>query len=794
LPTGAREPRWHRSAPALLFAGLAAVLFFEVLTGWRVFFQRDISNFWLPLTEAFVRAVIAEGARPVWNPYLAFGQPMAADPNVQVFYPPTWLNLVMFPGRYYSLFVAFHVWFAGLGAYLLLRRWGTGPLAAFLGGAVWCASGPLVSAAGLFHHFATAAWMPWVLVALERALAEGGARPRTLLGLAAAGQALAGSADVCFMTALLAAGRTLAFLLRGRGLVRLRAVAATVLWAMTLAALLASIQWLPTLHVVKGTPRAGQAPATSQYWSLHPVGLLDLAVPRVVSDLPLTREARAAVFEDREPFLACLYLGASTIVLAALALAMPGPSRRWLLALSFVAFTWMAVGRHGGLLPLLQTVPPFSLFRFPPKYLWPAALSWGLLVGWGAAAWSRPWGDVETRRARWVFGGAALAAVLLAGVGMALHHPGFSMYALFRLVGPSETRLAGVFAAPRFLQAAAALTFVALLVRWRRRWPTAPPWLTAALVLLVVADLASVTRGANAVGPPELLTYRPALLSSIPVSSTLPPRVYAHFDLAEINRQFTRNVEGWERAPSWSLGYVDLLVPPIPSRWGVTGSFEGDPTGLGPVPLSILTQVLDDYKDGPLGRKMLRMAAVNYVTAVRPSVFGGLPLVAERQTVYESPVRLFAVPDAVPGVYVVGRSRVATEPQSYVDLQDPGFDPATEVILDGGAKLEATGFQGRSRVLWRRMDALMVATEATHPGYLVVVERHDPGWTARVDGVAAPVLRANILFRAVPVPAGQHQVELRYEAPGLLQGALLTGLGAALALAGCWWGRSGGRR
>ena len=788
MPGDRAEALRRLGVPALLFAGVTALLFWEALAGQRVFFQRDVHNYWLPLTEAFVRAVLTEGGRPVWNPYLAFGQPMVADPSVQAFYPPTWLNLVMLPGRYYSLFVASHVWAAGMGACLLLRRWGAGLLAAFLGGAAWCASGPLVSAASMFHHFAAAAWMPWVLLALERALREGGPRPRTLLALAAAGQALSGSADVCFMTALLAAGRAVAFLFAGPR-ERLRGVAAAVLWAVPLAALLASIQWLPTLYVLAGTPRAGQAAASTLYWSLHPVGLVDLLVPRLVADLPLATEARGRVFESREPLLACLYLGASTAVLAALALVMPGPARRWLLALSFVVFTWMSVGHFGGLLPLLRTVPPFALFRFPPKYLWPAALSWGLLVGWGAAAWSRPWDEVEKRRARWVFGAAALAAVLLAVVGTALHHQRFSAFALGGLVPPADTRLAGVFAAPKFLQASAALTFGALLLRWRRRWSTPPRWLDVALGLLVVADVASVARTANALGPPMLMTHRPGLLDAIPVSRTMPPRVYAHVELAELNRQFTRTVEGWERAPSWALGYVELLVPPIPSRWGITGSFEGDPTGLGPVPLSVLTQVLDDHKEQPLGRKLLRMAAVNYVTAVRPQVFGGLPVVAERQTVYESPVRLFAVPDAVPGVYLVGRSRVSTEPQSYVDLQDPAFDPLVEAIVEGGETLQASGFQGRCQVLERRMDALTVATEASHAAYLVVVERYERGWTARVDGGEVPVRRANILFRAVPVPAGRHRVDLRYEPRGLPAGASFSGLGVALALAGLVAGR-----
>jgi hypothetical protein len=38
---------------------------------------------------------IAAGSWPVWNPYVSSGQPLLGYPNSQVFYPPTWLNLVM---------------------------------------------------------------------------------------------------------------------------------------------------------------------------------------------------------------------------------------------------------------------------------------------------------------------------------------------------------------------------------------------------------------------------------------------------------------------------------------------------------------------------------------------------------------------------------------------------------------------------------------------------------------------------------------------------------------------------
>ena len=63
-----------------------------------------------------------------------------------------------------------------------------------------------------------------------------------------------------------------------------------------------------------------------------------------------------------------------------------------------------------------------------------------------------------------------------------------------------------------------------------------------------------------------------------------------------------------------------------------------------------------------------------------------------------------------------------------------------------------------------------------------------PGWRAAVDGNEVPVVRAFYALQAVPVPAGEHRVELRYRSPalartnpvvcaGLLLLALLCGIG-----------------
>jgi uncharacterized membrane protein YfhO len=67
-----------------------------------------------------------------------------------------------------------------------------------------------------------------------------------------------------------------------------------------------------------------------------------------------------------------------------------------------------------------------------------------------------------------------------------------------------------------------------------------------------------------------------------------------------------------------------------------------------------------------------------------------------------------------------------------------------------------------------------VEVESSSPAHLVVLDAWDPGWRASVDGVAAPVRRANFAFRAVPVTPGRHLVELRYRPRSVFAGLAVS--------------------
>lgn len=68
---------------------------------------------------------------------------------------------------------------------------------------------------------------------------------------------------------------------------------------------------------------------------------------------------------------------------------------------------------------------------------------------------------------------------------------------------------------------------------------------------------------------------------------------------------------------------------------------------------------------------------------------------------------------------------------------------------------------------FRSVNRIELSVDAPSDGLVVFNEAWDPGWRATVDGADVPIHRVNLLHRAVEVPAGPHEVELRYRPPGL---------------------------
>ena len=153
-----------------------------------------------------------------------------------------------------------------------------------------------------------------------------------------------------------------------------------------------------------------------------------------------------------------------------------------------------------------------------------------------------------------------------------------------------------------------------------------------------------------------------------------------------------------------------------------------------------------------------------------------------------SDIKLYRQPNPL------GRAMLAREvrvlPDSWQGSEDalaimrqPDYDPVAISIVHGGEPLAQPVAGGTVTITEYSPTKITLEAESSAETYLLLRDAHYPGWLATVNGEPAPLYRADILFRAVPVPEGRSTVVMRFE-PELWRGSLLAGLVAWALLIG----------
>lgn len=100
----------------------------------------------------------------------------------------------------------------------------------------------------------------------------------------------------------------------------------------------------------------------------------------------------------------------------------------------------------------------------------------------------------------------------------------------------------------------------------------------------------------------------------------------------------------------------------------------------------------------------------------------------------------------------------------------PAFDPTSTVLLEGEPPASANASTpvddaapGRAVIAHYENTVVQINVTASRSGFVLLNSAWHPWWRATVDGRPVEVLKANVLFRAVQVPAGTHSVRFEFE-------------------------------
>jgi hypothetical protein len=365
---------WLR--PWTIALGFVALAF--ALT-WRLWTPIAVDRRWVQAGDfqdqfypfaAHVAAELRAGRLPLWNPYVFGGHPFQADPQTALFYPLSSLLALALGGgglgyRELELELPLHFALAAIGTFLLARRLTGDDLAGCLAGIAYGFSGFLTSyPAQQLAMLRTAAWIPWLLLCLDRALGPDG-RPVWLVGAGgAAGMLLlAGHTQTALFGFYLAAAYAL---WRARAVGRTWPTALLGAVApLLLGAALAAVQLLPTLEFVALSTR-DRLPYDEAAYGYELKALAGTL-------LPGWRGEKA------------LYAGVPTLVLAAIAAAgWRGPPRFWAVVAA-IALLVSVGGRTFLYQAMFLAAPGWGTFRDQERTAGVLTLALALLGAYGLA-------------------------------------------------------------------------------------------------------------------------------------------------------------------------------------------------------------------------------------------------------------------------------------------------------------------------------------------------------------------------------------------------------------------------
>lgn len=742
--------RWPLPVPAALFLLATLFLAWPWLSGAVTIPWDAKAHAYAQLQ--FLAQALHSGDSPFWTPNVFAGSPQIADPQSLIFSPPFFLLALICASPSFAAADAVVFAMLALGGFALLlffrdRNWHpAGALAAALAFSYGGSASWRVQHIG---EVLSLAWFALALLCLSRALDRGSWRYGVAAGGLAGLMAL-GRDQIAFLGALALALYGVWLVLDGAGrMLRLRNSLLPLGAGFAAGTAVVALPLALTLALYAQSNRVDIDLAGAERGSLHPASLLTFLVPNLFgTDGPFLEfwGPPSYYWRGTDLFLARnmsdVYMGALPALAVVLGLLrfgwMQEKTIRWALA----TFTFMlvyALGKYTPAFAWIFAIPGAGLFRRPADATFLVGALGAVVAGYCvhrllAQAGARPWRAL------------LVPFVLCLGV-----------FAAAALTAQDHARLGS--ALPALLHAGAwaalALGLLALLPRLNR---ASPNLACGAVVLLLTADLAA-NNGPNestALDPGVYDVLRPdsanptlALLRQKLAAGAAPDR-RDRVELAAINFHWPNIslVHGLDH----SLGYNPVRLKLFTGATGATDHVA--------IPDQRHFSALAPSYTSPLYALMgLRFIATGVPVeeidkSLRP---GDLTFVAQTRDAY-----VYENPRALPRVLMATQARHADFAAMLRDGGWPDVDFRGTVLLESAPPPGGAHAPGTARLQSYRNTEIIAEADAPQGGWLVLNDVWHPWWFAQVDGADAAVLRANVLFRAVAVPPGRHEVRFMF--------------------------------
>jgi hypothetical protein len=771
----------------LAFWGVAAAAWIAIdaVVPW------DSKNHFYPMLR-YIGTSLAQGELPLWNPYHFSGHPSVADPQSLLF-TPTMVALawaVPAPSmQAFDLFVFAHLLMPAMAALFLFRRRGWHPVGAVAAAMMIVLGG---SAAARLQHtgmiISYSFFLP-ALLFLEIALARLSWKAALAFAVCAGLMAL-GRDQVAFLCCLAIAGYVATMALKAerpftwtlRRLPLLAGAGLVILAMLAVPALL-------TMQFLEDSNRPTIAYGVAAMNSLPPSSLVTMLVPNIFGSLnhtydywgPMWDTVPEGTYTDR----AVNYLFAGTLPMIVLLWQGLGRGRLFARELRFFTLFGIgalvyALGRYTPVFEhLFDIVPGVHLYRRPADATFHLNIALAIAAGYCLHRYildalpasvaegpsSAPSGHRAPRGQKGLaarLGWLGPAAAVLVPVALVVSGLVFS------------SRVDHL--APASMQAAIFVGIAALGLSLLVPQTGRQARVIAACLVVAATGGELVARNAA-----SALNAEPA--GRYAVYQTLSPGDYAGLNV--LKRELdARHAQGerprveilglggaWQNASMVlgiedTVGYNALRIADYEKAVG---------PGENAVELG-LRQFPGTFRGYRCS--LASLLGLEYLVLDRPAdkLPRHFPRLVNATLLYSSDTMwIYRLAPAAPRAYVATRLKPVDIDEVLDEAELPEFDRGTEALID---KSDLPGLQrdyvtvdtsedarapaSKVKILSYKRNAVSLDVETDRPGVLVLHDLYYPGWEVKVDDRAETVLRANLLFRGVEVPAGHHRVEFTF--------------------------------
>src|SRR5262245_1973004 len=223
--------------------------------------------------------MLRDGYIPLWNPYIFAGTPLLASVYSGALYPPNWLFALLPPTTAMNVVVITTYHLAIIGTYLYGRRIGMTRIGALIAGVAFTFGGFMMAHMGHTSRIAAAAWLPWILLAVENLYCRLSWRWVAMGAAFIALQLFAGEPQMNFYTILVCGGYLLFSYYRREGRERRRRFLFGAAAMSVFGAMLSAIQLLPERELLGMGERAAIGYDYFSAYSFAPANILTFVFP-----------------------------------------------------------------------------------------------------------------------------------------------------------------------------------------------------------------------------------------------------------------------------------------------------------------------------------------------------------------------------------------------------------------------------------------------------------------------------------------------------------------------------------